>query len=188
MAAITDPDYIPPIEMTFNEGKPITSGQGLQLAGNPIAIVQGKVGAPYVRTVLHPYNGGFVGDGGDGVLYDYDRDGSVTEVLTGQLDSDSSYVYKATGLSHGGEVVSSFFIKGSLDGSSWFTVFVTADTYTPSDIYNSTPQYVGGDLLFGCPATSTIQDHTLSFNFLKFSWGGSPFDRGVIELYKKKHY
>jgi hypothetical protein len=46
---ITNPDWIPPIEMTFDVGKPIRSEQGVQIAGNPIAIAQGADGAPRVR-------------------------------------------------------------------------------------------------------------------------------------------
>jgi hypothetical protein len=45
---ITNPDWVPPIESTFDTGKAIRSEQGLMLAGNPIAIVLGKAGAPRV--------------------------------------------------------------------------------------------------------------------------------------------
>jgi hypothetical protein len=45
---ITDPDWVTPIEITFDEGKPIRAEQGLMLAGNPIAIALGKPGAPRV--------------------------------------------------------------------------------------------------------------------------------------------
>lgn len=45
---ITDPDYVPPIAITFDEEKPIRSEQGLLLAGNPIAIALGKPGAPRI--------------------------------------------------------------------------------------------------------------------------------------------
>jgi hypothetical protein len=48
---ITNPDWIPPIEMDFDVGKPIRSEQGVQLAGNPIAIIQSADGAPRPLTV-----------------------------------------------------------------------------------------------------------------------------------------
>lgn len=47
---IVNPDWVPPIEITFDEGKPIRSEQGLMLAGNPIAAFLGKPGA--VRLLL----------------------------------------------------------------------------------------------------------------------------------------
>ena len=43
---IINPDWVPPIESTFDVKKPIRSEQGLMLAGNPIAIAEGKPGAP----------------------------------------------------------------------------------------------------------------------------------------------
>lgn len=46
---IVNPDWVPPIETTFDEGKPIRSEQGLMLAGNPIAMAQGKPGAPKIQ-------------------------------------------------------------------------------------------------------------------------------------------
>jgi hypothetical protein len=46
---IVNPDWVAPIEMTFDEGKPIRSEQGLMLAGNPIAITLGKPNAPRNR-------------------------------------------------------------------------------------------------------------------------------------------
>jgi hypothetical protein len=49
MAIITDPDWIDPDEATFDVEKPIRSEQGVMLASNPIAIAQGKPGAPKVK-------------------------------------------------------------------------------------------------------------------------------------------
>lgn len=49
MPVITDPDWIDPIEETFDVGKPIRSEQGLIFAGNPIAMALGKPGAPRVQ-------------------------------------------------------------------------------------------------------------------------------------------
>ena len=46
---ITNPDYVAPDETTFDVEKPIRTEQGLMLAGNPIAIVLGKTGAPRLR-------------------------------------------------------------------------------------------------------------------------------------------
>lgn len=43
---LTDPDWIDPIESTFDPGKAVRSDQGVMLAGNPIAIALGKPGAP----------------------------------------------------------------------------------------------------------------------------------------------
>ena len=51
---IINPPWVPPIEATFDEGKPIRSQQGLALAGNPIAMAEGASGAPrFARKVLY---------------------------------------------------------------------------------------------------------------------------------------
>ena len=46
---ITNPDWVPPIEMTFDVEKPIRSEQGLMLAGNTIAMGLGKPGAQRIE-------------------------------------------------------------------------------------------------------------------------------------------
>lgn len=51
---IIDPDWVPPIEATFDVEKPIRSDQGLMLAGNPIAFALGKPGAPRLQVNAHP--------------------------------------------------------------------------------------------------------------------------------------
>ena len=45
---IINPDWVPPVESTFDVKKPIRSEQGLILAGNPIAIAEGAPGAPRI--------------------------------------------------------------------------------------------------------------------------------------------
>ena len=47
--SFADPDWVPPIEMNFDVEKPIRSEQGFLLAGNPIAIANGKPGAPRIQ-------------------------------------------------------------------------------------------------------------------------------------------
>jgi hypothetical protein len=71
---ITDPDWTPPIEMTFDVEKPIRSEQGVLLAGNPIALAMGKPGAPRVQA--EATQGSVAGDvllfgtGGTAVAYE----------------------------------------------------------------------------------------------------------------------
>lgn len=46
--SLTDPDWIDPIESTFDPGKAIRSDQGLMMAGNLIALALAKPGAPRI--------------------------------------------------------------------------------------------------------------------------------------------
>ena len=89
---ITDPDWTPPIEMTFDVEQPIRSEQGIMLAGNPIALAQGKPGSPYIETAWHPYDSAAVGDGNTGLLWDFATDG-VPADFDGPLFEDG-FTYK----------------------------------------------------------------------------------------------
>lgn len=78
---IIDPDWVPPIEMTFDIEKPIRSQQGLMMAGNPIAMAAGKPGAPRVQA--DAMQGSVAGDtllfgtGGVGRVFDSPVGGSI---------------------------------------------------------------------------------------------------------------
>jgi hypothetical protein len=82
---IINPDWVPPIEATFTDEKPVRSEQGLMLAGNPIAMAMGKPGAPYIAAEWHPFNGAAHGDGLDGLIYDHTADGGVSQISLGAV-------------------------------------------------------------------------------------------------------
>jgi hypothetical protein len=87
---IVNPDYVPPIAMTFDEEKPIRSEQGLLLAGNPIAIAQGKPGAPVISQGWHPYDA-TLNNESDGLLYSHAVDGDVASIETPVLSLNFEY-------------------------------------------------------------------------------------------------
>ena len=62
--------------------KPITLQQGRALRNNPIAGFEGANGSPYTAAGWHPYDGVTVGDGADGVIYDFAVDGAIASVET----------------------------------------------------------------------------------------------------------
>ena len=94
---ITNPDWVPPIEMTFDVKRPIRSEQGLMLAGNPIAIAGGAPGAPIIVAGWHPYNGNIIG-GSTGLIYDHAVDGDVTTIETPALAAGFEYWLEWRGL------------------------------------------------------------------------------------------
>jgi len=104
---IIDPDWTTPIEMTFDPGKSIRSDQGLMLAGNPIAMAQGKPGAPYIQAIWHPYNGAVVGDGFDGRIWSFAIDGAVTAFETPDFLDGYEYRLSCFDISHNNAVSSS---------------------------------------------------------------------------------
>jgi len=73
--------YIPILDTQLDPDAPITSGLGFQFRDNPISIAAGDTGAPYIKSVWHPYDGVTWGDGNDGEIYTYTT-GGVTEIVT----------------------------------------------------------------------------------------------------------
>jgi len=72
--SLINPDWIDPIESTFDLEKPIRQRQGLMMVGNPIAMAAGKPGAPRIQA--DAMRGSIAGNtllfgtGGLGVVYD----------------------------------------------------------------------------------------------------------------------
>lgn len=125
--AFTNPAWVDPIEATFDEGKPVRSGQGLLLAGNPIAIAQGATGAPVMVTGWHPYDMVNVGDGNDGLIYDNSVDGNVTTVYSPNFSDGYQYCIYSTDLEITFNTNLSISAEMS-DGSFKFLQTVSANT------------------------------------------------------------
>ena len=70
------------------------------LRDNPVAVADASSGAPVVFAGWHPYDKVSVGDGKDGLIYDFAVDGLVAEVIT--PDFVDGYEYRIVGnrLSH----------------------------------------------------------------------------------------
>jgi hypothetical protein len=86
--------------IAFQKG--ITLQQGRALRDNPIAIAEGAAGAPYVAAGWHPYDGVTVGDGADGVIYDFAVDGAVNSVTSPNFVDGYEYQFHFEGLTING--------------------------------------------------------------------------------------
>ena len=104
--ALTDPDWVEPIEMTFDVEKPIRSEQGLMLAGNPIAIANAKNGSPIIQTGWHPYDAVEAGDGATGEIWSFSAEGAVTVITSPTFEDGYEYRFVFDGLSHDAASVS----------------------------------------------------------------------------------
>lgn len=124
--AIANPDWVPPIEMTFDTGKAIRSEQGLMLAGNPIAMARGKDGSPYLDVAWHPYNGAFNDDGQTGRIWSHAVDGTVTDVVTPTFLDGYEYRIRFDNVTVGNGDI---FVYRETTGS-----YSTAVSYTSSGI------------------------------------------------------
>ena len=63
------------------------------------AMARGENGSPYVEAGWHPYDGVTVGDGADGVIYDFAVDGALGSVETPDFADGYEYMIIGRGLS-----------------------------------------------------------------------------------------
>lgn len=82
--------------------KPITLQQGRALRNNPIAAFEGANGSPYTAAGWHPYDGVTIGDGADGVIYDFAVDGAVNSVTSPNFVDGYEYQLHFEGLNTAG--------------------------------------------------------------------------------------
>lgn len=101
MVTITNPDWVPPIEETFDEGKPIRSLQGLMLAGNPVAMGLGKPGAQRIlgRAVMSDPNiltDGYFITVAAADTYELESGAGFGQVIDTSLSNSSTYSTRGT--------------------------------------------------------------------------------------------
>ena len=67
---------------------------------NPIAMAEGSDNAPVVAAGWHPYDQVEMGDGADGLIYDFSVDGGTANVEAGTFDDGYEYRMYLDGLEH----------------------------------------------------------------------------------------
>ena len=97
---MTDYNAIPDANIEVDD--PLTANIVQALRDNPIAIIEGAPGAPYILQEWHPYNGVTVGDGNDGLFYDFAVHGAVASVETPDWVDDFEYMVSVVGVSGNG--------------------------------------------------------------------------------------
>lgn len=71
---------------------PATTALFSAFRDNPLAINEGTAGAPVNQSAWHPYDLVTVGDGNDGVIYDFAVDGAVTSIVTPDFEDGYEYM------------------------------------------------------------------------------------------------
>lgn len=66
----------------IDQDSPLTQPLLTALRDNPIAAREGATGAPYEASAWHPYDGGTIGDGNIGLIYDFAVSGTVATLET----------------------------------------------------------------------------------------------------------
>lgn len=104
--------------------KPITLQQGRALRNNPIAGFEGANGSPYTAAGWHPYDGVTVGDGADGVIYDFAVNGAVNSVTSPNFVDGYEYQFHFEGLNIAGTPTlgAQWYAETSATYSASFTI------------------------------------------------------------------
>ena len=103
----------------IDQDSPVTQPLMTALRDNPIAIAEGASDAPVVAAGWHPYDMISVGDGNDGLIYDYAVDGGVTIIETPAFEDGYDYrvTFEDLGRTVSGNLQLTFqFLR---DGTSW---------------------------------------------------------------------
>ena len=76
----------------IDQDSPVTQPLMTLLRDNPISIAEGGANAVIAQTGWHPYDMVTVGDGNDGVFYDFAIDGAVASVETPTFEAGYEYL------------------------------------------------------------------------------------------------
>jgi len=88
------------LDADISQDKAIKREQGRAFRDNPIAMAEGSDNAPVVAAGWHPYDQVEMGDGADGLIYDFSVDGATANVEAGTFDDGYEYRMYLDGLEH----------------------------------------------------------------------------------------
>lgn len=188
--------------------KPITLQQGRALRNNPIAGFEGANGSPYTAAGWHPYDGVTVGDGADGVIYDFAVDGAVASVETPNFVDGYEYEIRFASLSNTigtPDLRVEFYRETTAAYASASTVFTTMSSGSPvfgyigpfiprvSSVlfrYKSSAQTGGSNATTTFTEDSSMVRSSTSQKMLKarISVSVSTLGGGKIYLFKRRSY
>jgi len=176
------------------------------LRDNPVAVADASSGAPVVFAGWHPYDKVSVGDGKDGLIYDFAVDGVVAEVIT--PDFVDGYEYRIVGnrLSHNSVTTRELLLDLYKETSASYSRSFTSTQANSSALYSfdweillpritSTAHFGRFVLLIGTTFDATVATATASYNGTpqkalnaKISFFGESIDAGKIYMFRRREY
>jgi hypothetical protein len=174
------------------------------LRDNPVAVADASSGAPVVFAGWHPHDKVSVGDGKDGLIYDFAVNGVVAEVVT--PDFVDGYEYRIVGnrLSHNSGTIRTLDLDLYKETSANYQASFTSESAGNAALYNfdweillpritSTAHF--GRFVFQLDATLNATTVTSSYNVtpqkilkarIKFS--SNSIDAGKIYMFRRREY
>lgn len=117
-------DYREIADSEIDQDSPIVQPLMQALRDNTLAAIEQTADdTPYALKEWHPYNGVAIGDGNDGILWDFDEDGAVSSIETDTFVSGYEYRFVFTDVTHS---------VSSGEDLTLQLYDVLNDTYTPS--------------------------------------------------------
>ena len=177
--------------------KPITLQQGRALRDNPIAISEAATGAPVVVAGWHPYDMVKIGDGNDGVFYDFAVDGTQATITTPDFADGYEYAICLTGLGCSATqnlVVSLYRETDAAYSVAWTSSNTSAEnTYAwieiPIPRIAKTGHFVTARATMAVSAeaaTSGFYDATVQKILrARIEWSSGNIDAGTAKLYRR---
>lgn len=99
--------WINPVDSETDPDAPVTSNLGKRWDNNIVAFYEQDATSPVNTAEYHPYDKVTVGDGNDGLIWDYSVDGSSSSVQTPDFDPGYRYLLEWSNISR----VSNFSIS-----------------------------------------------------------------------------
>jgi len=161
--------YITITDTETDPSAPLTAELAKKWRDNPIAIAEGSTGAPYAQSGWHPYDGVTIGDGADGVFYDFTVDGAVSSVETPNFVDGYEYqiYYNGLTVSSGAPTLGLQFYREVVAAySATHTVGISGGLST------STP--VGGSLFLVSPRLTSRVFRFEDYGGVQFQTNDSP--------------
>jgi hypothetical protein len=205
--------YIIITDAETDPNAPVTSELGKKWRDNPLAIAEGSTGAPYVAAGWHPYDGVSVGDGADGVIYDFSVDGAVASVESPAFADGYEYRFlfdavSTSNVAGGGadcDFLFALFRETSAAYASGAVLGVSTSTsanFTGS-VYVDIPRkirkshFISGNYAEDSSNATAVSDavgvvvkHTTAqkISKAKFSWESGNLDAGVIVMQRRRAF
>lgn len=200
-------DYNQISDTQIDPDAPITSGLGYQFRDNPIAIAEGSLDAPVLSSGWHPYDMVNVGDGNDGVIWDFAVDGAVASVVTPTFVDGYEYALQFVGIRISLSIAPTIDLYKATD-AAYETCYTATSALTASVpyyglvriIYPRVPKFTHSIIWENAFARSTgavdgagsafdMDDSTLQvIGGARFSLSSGQLEAGSIRLLRRREF
>ncbi len=168
---------------------PVTATLMEAAANNPTAIAEGASGAPYSGSAIRPHDGVTVGDGNDGLLYDFAVDGAVASVQTPNFVSGYRYTLRVVNSSHAAGANQDLEVDWFETGPTLLGTSTLVSAAVDSAIAGrATASVNSDDFSVSFPSTTITQAvRPVLYGVVQYS-AGANFDAGKIYLFRERDY